>query len=82
MPTIYSMVQGTVFEGSFTTEGCWRRFCHSYPETLVPTAIFDHRYRRAEWLTFKNTNQWIYSAKEILLDLRFVKDDPYTFIGK
>ena len=77
--TIDAMFQGTVYEGLFTTELCWRRFWHSYPETLVPTTMFDPEDCRTECLMFKNTNQWIDGAKQILLDIRFVKDDPCTF---
>ena len=81
MATVDAMVHGTVFEGLFATECCWRRFRHSYPETLVPTAMFDHEDRRTEWLTFNNTNQCIEGTKHILLDLMFVKDYPCTFPG-
>ena len=82
MATIDAMVQGTRFEGSFTTEWFWRRVRHYYLETLLPTAMFDHEDCRAEWLMFKNINQWIDGAKYILLDIRFVKYEPCTFPKK
>ena len=82
MAIIDGMVQGTRFQGLFATEWCWRRAWRSYSETLVFTAMFDHEDRRAEWLTFKNTNQWIYGAKQILLDIMVVKDWPCMFPGK
>ena len=82
LASIDAMVHGTVFDGSFATEWCWSKGRNYYPETLVPTEMFDHKDHRAEWLTFKNINQWIDGAEHILLDLRFVKDEPCTFPGK
>ena len=82
MTNIDAILRGTYFEGSFTIEWCWSRVRNSYTETLVPTAIFDHEYSRSEWLTFNNNNQWIDGAKQILLDIRFVKDESYIFSEK
>ena len=61
--TIYTMVQGTEFEGLFTTDWCWHIFCNSYLETLVFTVISYHDDCRSEWLVFNNINQWIDGAK-------------------
>ena len=69
MANIDAMVQGTVFEGSFTIEWCWCRYRHYYPETIVPTAMFDNEDHCAEWLTFKDINQCISGTKQILLSM-------------
>ena len=82
MATIDVMVQGTGFESLFATEWCCSRVRRYYPETLVHTAMFDHKYRCTEWLTLNNTNHWIDGTKQILIDLRFVKGEPCTFPGK
>ena len=82
MTTIDAMVQGTGFEGYFTTEWCWRIVWNYYPETLVPTDMFDHEGCCEDWLKFKNINHWIDGAKHILLDLRFIKDKRCTFPGR
>ena len=48
MTNIDAILRGTYFEGSFTIELCWSRVWHSYTETLVPTAIFDHEDSHSE----------------------------------
>ena len=73
MTTIDDMVQGTGFEGFFATQWCWRRFCHYYPENIVPTKNIYHEYCCSDRLTFKNINQFIEGAKQILLDIGFIK---------
>ena len=56
MDHIDAMVQGTVFNVSFTTEWCSHKVWNSYTKNLLPTAMLVHKYHCEEWMMFKNIN--------------------------
>ncbi len=76
IPLIKAMTNGTIWEGKFSAKYAWRRAHRDHPEHFFPAKSISHDYRRAEWLTAQNINDWTDNHKKYLINIHFVKNEP------
>lgn len=71
-----ALKMGTEWEGKFNDDYAWRKTRKDHPEILFPASAKNHEDLRADWLTYRNINDWIDFAKKFLIEIGFVKDEP------
>ena len=74
--TIEALALGTDWESKVNPEYVWRKTRKEHPEILNPVQAKNHEDRRVDWLSFANINTWTDVAKEYLINLGMLKDEP------
>ena len=67
---------GTEHAGKFNSKYVVERARRDNPHIFQPRKAINDDDRRVEWMTFKNINDWTDAAKQVLIDLEMVKDEP------
>ena len=71
-----ALTVGTDWEKNSKPDVVWRKVCTDHPALINPSKAVSNEDRRVDWLTFNNINAWIEAAKEFLISIGMVKDEP------
>ena len=75
LATITAFTDGTKYEG-IDADWLWRITRFDHPAILNACRAKNNEDRRVDWLTFKNITEWMSEAKQMLVDMGMVKDEP------
>ena len=74
--TIQALAMDTEWENKVDPEYVWRKTRTLHPDILNPVQAKNHEDRQADWLTYANINLWTDGAKDYLIKLGMLKDEP------
>ena len=73
--TATTLIVGTKWSGKINTDNAYRKARTKYPEILQPIKVKDSEDRQMNWMSYKNINDWKYTAKYIYIDMNMIKDE-------
>ncbi len=71
-----ALMVGTEWEKKMKPDAVWKKVRYDYPSLINPVKDVINEDRRVNWLTYKNINAWTDAAKDYLISIGMVKDDP------
>ena len=71
-----ALTVGTEWEDKLKPDVVWRKVRQDHPAIINPSKAISNEDRRVDWLTYKNTNAWMDAAKDYLIAIGMVKDEP------